>query len=194
VSPWFGKAAFVIGIIAMMIIRGPHGRRSGKVSIVESRKGPLEITLLALMWIATLILPLISIATPLLSFAEYPLYPAAFFVGIACLAVGLWLFYRSHADLGINWSISLELRENHRLVTCGVYRRIRHPMYTAIFVQAIAQALLLPNWLAGPACLIAFLVMFSLRLRPEESMMMEKFGGDYVSYIGRTKRLIPSVW
>jgi protein-S-isoprenylcysteine O-methyltransferase Ste14 len=101
---------------------------------------------------------------------------------------------RSHADLGINWSISLELRENHRLVTCGVYRRIQHPMYTAIFLQAIAQALLLPNWLAGPACLIAFLFMLPLRIRPEESMMLEKFGGDYVSYIGRTKRLIPSVW
>jgi protein-S-isoprenylcysteine O-methyltransferase Ste14 len=194
VSPWFGKTVFIIGIITMMIIRGPHGKRSGKVRIVESRKSRLEITLLALMWVATLILPLISIATPLLSFAEYPLYPAALFFGIICLAVGLWLFYRSHADLGINWSISLELRENHRLVTCGVYRLIRHPMYTAIFLQAIAQALLLPNWLAGPACLIAFLVMFPLRIRPEESMMVEKFGGDYVSYIGQTKRLIPSVW
>ena len=59
-SPWFGKTAFMIGIVAMMIIRGPHGRRSGKIRIVESRKGGLEITLLALMWIATLILPLIS--------------------------------------------------------------------------------------------------------------------------------------
>src|SRR5215469_8800217 len=102
----------MIGIITMMIIRAPHGTRSGKVRIVESRRGRLEITLLALMWIATLILPLVSIATPLLSFAEYPLYPAAFSFGIICFAVGLWLFYRSHADLGIDWSITLELREN----------------------------------------------------------------------------------
>lgn len=190
-SPWFGKTTFLIGIVAMMIIRAPHGRRSRKIRIAESRKSRLEVALLALMWIAMLILPLIFIATPLLSFADYALYPAAFFLGIICLAVGLWLFYRSHADLGVNWSISLELREDHRLVTFGVYRRIRHPMYAAILLQAVAQALLLPNWLAGPACLIAFSVMFPLRIRPEEKMMLEKFGEEYGAYTERTKRLIP---
>ncbi|MDE3164211.1 MAG: isoprenylcysteine carboxylmethyltransferase family protein [Acidobacteriota bacterium] len=193
-NPWFGNAVFLTGILVLMIIRGPHGRRSGKVKIVESRKGRLELALLAMMWIATMILPLIAIATPLLSFAEYRLEPAAFSGGVLCLAAGLWLFYRSHADLGVNWSISLELREDHRVVTSGVYRRVRHPMYTAIFLQAIAQALLLSNWVAGPACLLAFLVMFSLRLRPEEDMMMERFGDDYGLYIRRTKRLIPGVW
>jgi protein-S-isoprenylcysteine O-methyltransferase Ste14 len=49
-----------------------------------------------------------------------------------CLVIGLWLFYRSHADLGTNWSITLEIREQHRLITQGVYRRIRHPMYSAL--------------------------------------------------------------
>ena len=193
-SRWSGQAAFIIGVIAMMIIRAPHGRRSGTVKIAESRKGRQEVVLLALMWIATLILPLISVATPFLSFADYSPRPVTLVPGIACLAVGLWLFYRSHADLGDNWSITLELREEHRLVTRGVYRRIRHPMYAAIFLQAIAQALLLPNWLAGPVCLIAFLVMFALRIGPEERMMLEKFGGDYADYIGRTRRLIPNVW
>jgi hypothetical protein len=33
------------------------------------------------------------------------------------LVIGLWLFYRSHADLGTNWSITLEVREQHRLIT-----------------------------------------------------------------------------
>ena len=178
----------------MMIIRAPHGTRSGKTNVSESRRGRLEVGLLALMWIATLILPLISIATSLLSFADYALHQAEFFLGIVCLVVGLRLFYRSHADLSVNWSISLELRENHRLIKTGVYRRIRHPMYAAILLQAIAQVLLLSNWFAGPACLIAFLIMLPLRIRPEESMMLEKFGDDYRAYTEQTKRLIPAVW
>jgi protein-S-isoprenylcysteine O-methyltransferase Ste14 len=194
VTRWSGQAAFIIGAIAMMIIRAPHGRRSGTIQIAESRKSRQEVVLLALMWIATLILPMISITTPFLSFADYPPRPVALVPGIACLAAGLWLFYRSHADLGDNWSITLELRTEHRLVTRGVYRRIRHPMYAAIFLQAIAQALLLPNWLAGPACLIAFCVMCALRIGPEERMMMEKFGRDYAAYVRRTRRLIPNVW
>ena len=152
------------------------------------------MTLLALMWIAMMILPILSIVTPLLSFADYPLRVVPFLLGAVCLAFGLWLFYRAHADLGTNWSVSLELREDHRLVTDGVYQHIRHPMYTAILLTAVAQALLLPNWLAGPSCLIAFLLMLAFRLGPEERMMRDRFGDDYVAYARRTKRLVAGVW
>ena len=67
-------------------------------------------------------------------------------------------------------------------------------MYTAIFLTAAAQALLLPNWLAGPSCLVAFLLMLTFRLGLEEQMMRDRFGDDYVAYMGRTKRLIAGVW
>jgi protein-S-isoprenylcysteine O-methyltransferase Ste14 len=193
-NPWLGKALVLVGIIGTAAIRAPHGRRSGKVTVVESRKNRTEVTLLALMWIAMMILPLVSIVTPVLSFADYPLHVVPWFLGTVCLVFGLWFFYRSHADLGTNWSISLELREGHKLVTNGVYEHIRHPMYTAIFLIAVAQALLLPNWLAGPSCLVAFLLMLSLRIGPEEQMMRDRFGNDYIAYVGRTKRLIPGVW
>jgi protein-S-isoprenylcysteine O-methyltransferase Ste14 len=182
------------GMIVMMVIRAPHGLRSRQVKVVESRKGGLESALLALVSIAMLLLPLIFITTSLLSFADYSLSVTAFSVGVACLVLGLWLFFRSHGDLGDNWSVSLELREGHTLITRGVYRHIRHPMYTAIGLLAIAQAFLLPNWIAGPACVLALLIMLPLRLSPEERMMSEKFGATYTDYQRQTKRLIPSVW
>jgi protein-S-isoprenylcysteine O-methyltransferase Ste14 len=141
-----------------------------------------------------MILPLVAIFTPFLSFADYPLHPAAFAIGVVVLCSGIWLFYRSHADLGKNWSISLEIREDHQLVTSGVYRLIRHPMYTAIFLQAFAQALLLSNWVAGPSCLLAFLLMFVLRVDGEEQMMQKTFGEAYTGYTHRTNRLIPHLW
>lgn len=193
-NPWFGKAAFLFQLVAIMIIRTPHGRRVGRLQVVHSRKGRLEVMLLALMWIATTILPLLSIFTPLLSFADHALHPVAFAGGLVSLAAGLWLLHRSHADLGSNWSISLEIREHHQLVSHGVYARIRHPMYTALFLQALAQGLLLPNWLAGPAYFVGFLLMFSLRVTGEERMMLERFGDEYRAYCGRTNRLIPGVW
>jgi protein-S-isoprenylcysteine O-methyltransferase Ste14 len=193
-NPWFGKAMFLVGIASTIIIRAPHGGRSRKVAVVESRKSALDIALLALMWIAGMILPLVAIFTPLLSFADYPLHPIAFAIGTVVLCLGMWLFYRSHADLGENWSVSLEIRENHQLVTSGVYRLMRHPMYTAIFLTALAQALLLSNWLAGPSCLLAFLVMLAVRLGREETMMLNKLGEAYGEYMKRTKRLIPHLW
>lgn len=191
---WFGKLTLLAGLITTIAIRVPHDKRSGTVKVAENRKGKLEILLLVLMGIGTMILPILFIATPLLSFADYPLYPMTFLLGVIFLILNIWLFFRSHDDLGANWSVTLEMREGHQLISSGVYKRIRHPMYTSIFLYAIAQGLLLPNWVAGPSCLIAFILMFSLRIGPEEKMMLEKFGDDYRNYVSRTKRLIPGVW
>jgi protein-S-isoprenylcysteine O-methyltransferase Ste14 len=193
-NSWIGKATFLLGLVVFVAIRVPHDRRSKEIRIAESRKGALEVTLLALMGIGGFLLPLIFIVSRLFSFADYPLLLPPLLSGIACLGFSLWLFYWSHADLGTNWSNSLELRENHQLVISGVYKSIRHPMYASIFVYALAQALLLANWIAGPSCLVAFVLMLVFRLPPEEKMMLEKFGQPYQDYMERTKHFIPKIW
>jgi protein-S-isoprenylcysteine O-methyltransferase Ste14 len=132
--------------------------------------------------------------TPILSFADYALMPIPFTTGVIFSLLGLWLFYRSHRDLATNWSISLEIREDHSLITTGIYRSIRHPMYAAIFLQNIGQALIAANWIVGPFNLCAFGLLFSFRLVPEERMMLEHFGRDYEIYMKQSKRLIPLVW
>ena len=108
--------------------------------------------------------------------------------------MGLWLFHRSHADLGTNWSITLEVREKHQLVTQGIYRHVRHPMYLALLLYSVGQALVLPNWVVGPSYGVVMALMFGLRVGPEERMMLEEFGKDYEAYMARTKRLVPGVW
>jgi protein-S-isoprenylcysteine O-methyltransferase Ste14 len=67
-------------------------------------------------------------------------------------------------------------------------------MYSALFLYAVGQALVIPNWVAGPVNLIAFSVLFALRVRAEERMMLEGFGDEYAAYSARTKRLVPGVW
>ncbi|MBI3541740.1 MAG: isoprenylcysteine carboxylmethyltransferase family protein [Deltaproteobacteria bacterium] len=193
-DPWIGKALVLVGIVVTVAIRVPFDSKSNKVRVVDNRKGTREIILLALMSLGVFILPVVSVATSWLSFADYPLHPVALVAGALCLVANFWLFYRSHADLGTNWSMTLEVRENHQLVSNGVYQKIRHPMYAAIYLYALAQAFLLPNWIAGPASAIAFTFMFGLRMGPEERMMIDRFGEAYRSYVSRTKRLIPGVW
>jgi protein-S-isoprenylcysteine O-methyltransferase Ste14 len=192
-SPWFGKAIILASSIVMVIIRAPHGQRSLGVNVARSRRGPLEIVLLTLAWLAFFV-PLVWVAAPVFAFADYALHPVPLLVGILCLAVGLWLFARSHADLGTNWSITLEVREKHQLVTQGLYRTLRHPMYSALLLYSLGQALVVPNWLAGPSYGVAMALLCAFRLGPEERMMLEEFGKDYEAYMGRTKRLVPGVW
>lgn len=190
---WWAKAVVIAASIAMIVIRAPHGQRSRTVAVAKSRKGPLETVLLTFAWLGFLV-PFIWLATPWLSFADYPLRPVPFVAGTLLLVLGLWLFYRSHADLGTNWSITLEVREGHRLITHGIYRRIRHPMYLALFLYSLGQALMIPNWIAGPSYFVPFALLFASRLGREEGMMREEFGKDYDAYVARTKRLIPGVW
>ena len=192
-NPWFAKAIVLAANMAIVVIRAPHGHRSRTVPVAKSKKGALEIVLLTIAWMS-FFLTLVWVATPLLAFADYPLHPVPLIAGTVLLVFGLWLLYRSHADLGTNWSITLQLRERHQLVTHGVYRWSRHPMYLALLTFALGQALALPNWLAGPAYLVAMLLLVGLLLSPEERMLREEFGNDYEAYAATTKRLIPGVW
>jgi protein-S-isoprenylcysteine O-methyltransferase Ste14 len=192
-SPWIAKVVVVASSLAMVIIRAPHGQRSRSVKVARSRRGTLEAVLLTLAWLA-FFLPLVWVVSPLLRFADYPLRAVPLLAGIVCLVWGLWIFARSHADLGTNWSITLEVREEHQLVTHGIYRHVRHPMYLALLLYSVGQALVLPNWIAGPSYLVAMAVLCALRLGPEERMMLDEFGPDYEAYRARTRRLIPGVW
>jgi protein-S-isoprenylcysteine O-methyltransferase Ste14 len=179
--------------LALIAIRAPHGHRSRSVKVSRSFKSTPEMIVLTLAWLGFFV-PLIWVASPLFSFADYPLRLTPLVLGVGCYAAGLWLFRRSHADLGRFWSITLEVREGHRLITQGVYRRTRHPMYAAVFLYSIGQALALPNWFAGPSYLVVFGLLFAVRVGAEERMMVETFGDEYVAYRARTKRLIPGVW
>ena len=109
-----------------------------------------------------------------------------------CYVIGLWLFYRSHADLGTNWSITLEVREGHRLITQGVYRGVRHPMYSALVSLFRRPSPRHPE-LGGrySRTWSRSRILFALRVGAEERMMAQQFGNEYAAYTARTKRLIP---
>ena len=193
VSICVAKAITVAGIVVMDVVRRPYMKRASALRVVANRTGMLDNTLVALVSVG-FFLPVLWLATPVLAFADYALRPIPFGAGVVCLAGGLWLLQQSHVDLGTNWSHALEFREGHQLVTHGVYRRVRHPMYLALLLYAVGQALVLPNSIAGPFFLIAFALLVAIRIGPEERMMLGKFGAHYEAYMARTRRLVPGVW
>jgi protein-S-isoprenylcysteine O-methyltransferase Ste14 len=109
-------------------------------------------------------------------------------------AASLWLFWRSHADLGRNFSIRLVIRQEHALVTTGVYRRVRHPMYASALLWSLGQALLLPNWITALAGLLGFCILYCGRVRREELLMLKTFGEEYRKYMLRTQKLVPYIY
>jgi len=81
-NPWIAKAVVLAGTLTMIAIRAPHGRRSRSVKVAKSHKTPLETGLLVLVWVG--FVPLIWLASPVLSFAEYPLRLGPLVAGVVC--------------------------------------------------------------------------------------------------------------
>lgn len=188
-QPW--NLVYLAGFVVFYWTRHVFiNHTKGEKKIVRRMDGQ-EKALLMGMAPGTLFLPLLHLFTPVLKFADYRLPPVVPWIGAVMMVISLRLFWRSHADLGKNWSVSLEVREGHQLVTQGVYRSVRHPMYTAIWLWAVAQGMLLENWLAGWSVVPAFAAMYFLRTPREEQLMCEQFGDQYREYMRRTGRLLP---
>ena len=134
------------------------------------------------------------LATSHLAFADYVTHLVPLAMGVICYAFGLSLLCRVAGNLGKYWSPTLQLKENHQLVTQGVYKRIRHPMYLSFLIFSAGNALALPNYLAGPAFLVAMVVLIVFRVPSEERMLLEEFGEEYEAYRKRSHRLIPGLW
>ena len=190
-TPTIAKIIWLACGLTWFVLRFQPRQHSRKTPVRFSGRGPLEFALLACSLAGLGIVPFVYVVAHFPRFADYPLIPALSYLGIAVELGCLWLFYRSHRDLGHNWSVSLDLRERHTLVTTGVYALVRHPMYAGFWLMAVGQALLLPNWVAGPAGLIGFGVLFFGRVAREEAMMVSAFGDEYRAYMRRTARVVP---
>lgn len=91
------------------------------------------------------------------------------------------------------WRIKAELAAGHELCTDGPFRFVRHPIYTAMVLQAVGTALWLPN----PMALMAVLAMHiagNLRAVSEEKLLLRAFGEPYRAYLAGTKRFIPGIY
>lgn len=143
------KTVYFLGLAAITLGRLPYEWRRRRTRMVVDRVSGLERCLIGLVAVGSLFLPAVYAFSPWPNWADYPLSPRAKGraggIGTLLLAFAVSLFFRSHADLGRNWSPSLQIREGHTLVTHGVYRSIRHPMYAAMWLWGMAQTLLLQN-------------------------------------------------
>jgi protein-S-isoprenylcysteine O-methyltransferase Ste14 len=189
------KVVYFAGMVAEIILRMPYARQRRQLPKTDQPVTPTERGLLAGLSFALLGLPLTYSLTDWLGFADYRLSPGAKAraggIGTLLLAASLWLFWRSHRDLGANWSPTLEIGAQHTLTTQGVYRTIRHPMYASQLLGGLAQALLLQNWIAGFGGLAAFLSFYLVRVPQEERMMLDHFGDAYRAYCAQTGRIVP---
>ncbi len=188
------KIIFVIIWIGSGIVRNPHMKKYKKTEKINSKKTSREKFLCFLAAVGMVIVPMVYVFTPWLDSFSMGLPDWARWSGVICFGFAMVLFWWVHKTLGKNWSPVLEIRKNHKLITEGPYKFVRHPMYTVIWIWMLCQGMILSNWVVMIVGILTWSILYFVRLPDEEKMMIEEFSQEYKDYMKKTKRIIPGVY
>lgn len=198
----FFRISFVLLWAAFGIVRGYYGRKTKthdslvgikeKLKTAKEEEGRWFMILTAVVTVIGGIgLILYLLAPPWWIWTRIPLGEWVQWLGIVFAVVPLFYLVWVHRHLDTQWSIALELQEDHKLVTSGPYKRVRHPMYLGIFVYTTGLILISSDLLV--LVFFAFSIWANYRRIPrEEQMMIDQFGDEYREYIKQSGRLLPS--
>ncbi len=110
-----------------------------------------------------------------------------FLVGSLCLAVwGFVLIKTRGVPAG-------DFEDTTRLITTGLYRYIRHPLYGSLIALAFGAFLKSPSWI-GAFLVFATVMGADITARIEERHNLERFGEEYQAYMKKTRRFIPFIY
>ena len=109
--------------------------------------------------------------------------------GVLCVLGVYWLF----SSIGTGITPVSATRKEHKLVTNGIYKYIRHPLYTFGSSLFLAFGMMADNWFIASLGVLAFIGM-AIRTPKEEANLIEKFGDDYREYMKRTGRFLPKLF
>ena len=198
----FFRIALLSLWISLGIVRGYYGRKTKthdslvaikeklKTADREMGKGMMILTaIITVIGVIGIILYLLS--PPWWTWTHLPLGEWVQWIGIVVATIPLFYLIWVHRHLDNQWSIALEIQEDHKLITTGPYRRVRHPMYLGIFVYTIGLCLISLDILVSLFFVFSIWVNYN-RIPSEEQMMIDQFGDEYLEYMKKSGRLIPS--
>jgi protein-S-isoprenylcysteine O-methyltransferase Ste14 len=199
----FFRLSFIALWALFAVVRGYYGRKTKthstiagameklKTAIAEEDMGTgfkIITAITTAIGAAGLVLYLLS--PPWWTWTSIPLGEWIQWSGIVMALVPIFFIIWVHRHLDKQWSIALELREDHKLITTGPYRYVRHPMYLGIFIYNIGLMMISLDVLV--ILFFAFTIWVNYRRIPrEEQMLIQKFGDEYLEYIKRSGRLLP---
>jgi protein-S-isoprenylcysteine O-methyltransferase Ste14 len=117
-----------------------------------------------------------------------------FAVGMGLFAAGLMIRLLSIAALKRYFTYSVATVQEHKIVDTGMYKHIRHPGYLGQLIIFLGISMSISNWLSILAMMIPVAIGYGYRIAVEEKFMAQQFGGEYLDYQRRTKKLIPFVY
>ncbi len=180
-------AALAQTVAVVVLPRAGLGRGAGKTVVKLQR---LAVPMLQVLFLA------VVIAAPYgdrRGIAALPPIAALRYAGLALFVFGFGLLIWATARLGRQFSVQVTIREDHRLITNGPYRLVRHPRYLGILLLLSGVCLVFRSWL-GLVLVAATALVLAWRVHDEEALMKRTFGAEWDTYRRRTWRIVPFLY
>ena len=115
-------------------------------------------------------------------------------IGIILILVGIVIRVKSVLTLKKFFTLNVQTAKEQRLITSGLYHKVRHPAYSGSIVSLLGVSLSLRSVLSTCLVLACCIVCYHVRIKVEEKALQEQFSEEYAAYKKKTYRLFPYIF
>ena len=196
-SGFFKHPARIVTVAVIVLMMLVSAFIMEKAEVKFTRKGKKQVSreLITGVVLPTLFTMLIFLVSPYSDRRAFLAVggDALRYCGLAVLVLGAIFSIWGPARLGKQFSMGVTIQEEHKLITDGPFKYIRHPRYLGICLWVIGAAMVFRS-VIGLTLAAIIAIIFIWRIYLEEDVLHKEFGSEWKEYSKRTKRLIPFIY
>ncbi|MCG2784305.1 MAG: isoprenylcysteine carboxylmethyltransferase family protein [Anaerolineae bacterium] len=184
---------FLIGVGISTYFRRKADRESGE-TVSRKTDGNLLMSIIRFGGLVLWLSPVVYLLNPgWMAWSKIGLPEGWRWFGVSLGILSDFGIYWLFSSIGNNITPTSATRKEHKLVTSGPYRWVRHPLYTVGSALFVSFGLMADNWFIAALGLLAFILM-AIRTPKEEASLIEKFGDQYRNYMKTTGAFLPKLF
>jgi protein-S-isoprenylcysteine O-methyltransferase Ste14 len=191
-------AAFVLYLVGAVVLFGVRSwiqyRRTGSTGFrgVSGRVMSVE-WFGGVLFVVAVVVGLLCVALPVFGALSADAPTSVRVIGFAIAIVGFLVTLAAQTGMGTSWRIGVDAADRTALVTTGLFRRVRNPIFTAMTAAQIGMMLIVPSWVSALA-VVLLIAAIQIQVRAvEEPYLLGVHGSAYREYLGRTGRFLPQL-
>ena len=114
-------------------------------------------------------------------------------VGLCFFVLFSWIQVWAYRSLGKSYAQDIVILKDHKLITSGPFKFIRHPQYLSQILSDLGAGLALMSFLVVPVVLLLEIPLFVLRASAEDKMLSKYFEGEFSDYKKRSGFMLPFI-
>jgi protein-S-isoprenylcysteine O-methyltransferase Ste14 len=111
---------------------------------------------------------------------------AIIIIGTIMILAGSIINILGRLNLKDNWANHIKIYDGHKLITIGMYKIVRHPLYASIMLMLFGGSLAYRNWASAVLTMFVFIPFMYYRAKQEEELLSKEFEeyNDYKKQVG----------